>query len=161
MIVIDPHLARGSSNGGPTFHDRGGSLGATKVSKRVAAVDATGLPVAALVMPASTNDGVATRQLLEAVDFGRRLELVFVDRGTSASQADRLSRRYGIVVERVGWDSPSPVCRPIRHAWRVEVAHGKLMRSRRLAKSFEIKVAPATAWLHLACIGLHLSALSP
>jgi putative transposase len=161
MIVIDPHLVRGSSNGGPTFHDRGGPYGATKGAKRVVAVDATGLPVTALVMPASTNDGVATRHLLEAVDFGCRLELVLVDRGTSASQADRLSRRYGIRVERVGWDAPSPVFRPIRHAWKVEVAHGKLMRSRRLAKSFENTVASATAWLLLACIGLHLSALSP
>ena len=30
MVVIDTHLARGASNGGFTFHDRGGPYGRTK-----------------------------------------------------------------------------------------------------------------------------------
>ena len=51
MVVIDPHRARGASNGGFTFHDRGGSYGRTKGAKRVVAVDVTGLPVAAVVLP--------------------------------------------------------------------------------------------------------------
>jgi hypothetical protein len=54
MVVIDTHLARGASNAGFTFHDRGGPYGRTKGAKRVVAVDATGLPVGALVVPAST-----------------------------------------------------------------------------------------------------------
>ena len=33
MIVIDTHLARGASNGGFTFHDRGGPYGRTKGAK--------------------------------------------------------------------------------------------------------------------------------
>jgi hypothetical protein len=40
-------------------------------------------------------------------------------------------------VRRVGWEDEQPVFRLIQHAWRVEVAHGRLGRSRRLAKSFE------------------------
>lgn len=48
MVVIDTHLARGASNGGATFHDRGGPFGRTKGAKRVVAVDVTGLPVGAL-----------------------------------------------------------------------------------------------------------------
>jgi putative transposase len=39
MVVIDTHLARGASNGGFTFHDRGGPFGRTKGAKRVVAVD--------------------------------------------------------------------------------------------------------------------------
>ena len=39
MVVIDTHLARGGSNGGSTFHDRGGPFGRTKGAKRVVAVD--------------------------------------------------------------------------------------------------------------------------
>lgn len=54
MVVIDTQLARGASNGGLTFHDRGGPFGRTKGAKRVVAVDVTGLPVGALVVPAST-----------------------------------------------------------------------------------------------------------
>ena len=56
MIVIDTHLARGASIGGFTFHDRGGSFGRTRGATRVVAVDVTGLPVAALVVPASTHE---------------------------------------------------------------------------------------------------------
>jgi putative transposase len=47
MVVIDTHLARGASNGGFTFHDRGGPYARTKGAKRVVAVDVTGLPVGA------------------------------------------------------------------------------------------------------------------
>jgi putative transposase len=45
MIVIGTHLARGASNGGATFHDRGGPYGRTKGAERIVAVDVTGLPV--------------------------------------------------------------------------------------------------------------------
>jgi putative transposase len=60
MVVIDTHLARGSSNGGFTFHDRGGPYGRTKGTKRVVAVDVTGLPVGVLVVPASTHENRAS-----------------------------------------------------------------------------------------------------
>jgi hypothetical protein len=46
---------------GFTFHDRGGPDGRTKGAKRVVAVDVTGLPVAALVVPA----GVLSRSQLD------------------------------------------------------------------------------------------------
>lgn len=45
-----------------------------------------------------------------------------------------------------------PVSRPIRHAWRVEVAHGHLSRSRRLVKSVENTTTSAPAWLPVACM---------
>ncbi|NJC84550.1 IS5 family transposase [Planosporangium mesophilum] len=64
MVVVDSHLARGSSNGGATFHDRGGPYGRTLGAKRVVAVDVTGLPVGAVVVPASTHENDATAQLL-------------------------------------------------------------------------------------------------
>jgi len=51
MVVIDTHLARGASNGGFAFHDRGGPYGRTQGAKRVVAVELTGLPVAAVVVP--------------------------------------------------------------------------------------------------------------
>jgi transposase len=52
------------------------------------------------------------------------------------------------------------VFRPIRHAWRVEVAHGRLGRARRLAKSFENTTGSATGWLQVACISTTLRHLS-
>ena len=140
MVVIDTHLARGASNGGFTFHDRGGPYGRTKGAKRVVAVDVTGLPVGALVVPASCHENRTTELMLEHLKrqgVTDRLELVMVDRGVTTAAARALGRQHHLELRRVGWDDKQPMFRPIRHAWRVGVAHGRLGRSRRLAKSFE------------------------
>jgi putative transposase len=76
-------LPRGASNGGITFHDRGGSYGRTKGAKRVVAVDVTGLPVAAMVVPASNHENRVSELMLEHLTrqgVTARLELVLVDR---------------------------------------------------------------------------------
>jgi len=166
MVDIDTHLARGASNGGFTFHDRGGPYGRTKRAKRakrVVAVDVTGLPVAAVVVPASTHENRASELMLEhptRQGITARLELVLVDRGVTAAAARTLGRDHGLEVRRVGWDDKQPVFRPIRHAWRVEVAHGRLGRSHRLAKSFENTTTSATGWLQVACNATTLRHLS-
>lgn len=161
MIVVDSHLARGGSRGGVTFHDRGGPYGRTNGAKRVIAVDVTGLPLAGVVVPASTSKNICVERILSELHRSgqeTRLELVLVDRGVSARAARRLSRGFGVEVRRVGWDSPQldelgrRVFGPIAHAWRVEVAHGTLGWSRRLAKSFENTTASATGWLQLAAV---------
>ena len=163
MVVIDTHLARGASNGGFTFHDRGGPYGRTKGAERVVAVDVTGLPVGALVVPASTHENRTSEVMLEHLTrqgVTERLELVLVDRGVTAAGARKLGRRQGLEVRRVGWYDKQPVFRPIRHAWRVEVAPGRLGRARRLAKSFENTTTSATGWLQIACIATTLRHLS-
>jgi transposase len=163
MVVIDPHLARGASNGGSTFHDRGGPCGRTRGAKRIVAVDVTGLPAGALVVPASTHENRASELMLGHLDrqgITGRLELVLVDRGVTAAAARTLGRLHDLEMRRVAWDDKQPVFRPIRHAWRVEVAHGRLGRSRRLAKSFENTTTSATGWLQVACIATTLRHLS-
>ena len=161
MVVIDTHLARGASNGGATFHNQGGPYGRTNGAKRIVCVDVTGLPLCVRVVPASTSEASAVEQILD--DLARtgddgRLELVLVDRGTAATAATRLSTTLNYEVRRVGWDEPprnengAKVFRPIRHAWRVEVAHGHLVRRRRLARCFENPTASATGWLHVASL---------
>ena len=112
---------------GRTFHDRGGLYGVAEGAKRAVVVHVMAVAVVARVLPASVNDGGALGQLAEELHIDR-LELLLVDRGMNARRA--LSTRLNIKVERVGWDAPSPISRPIRHAWRVEVAHGKFLRSR-------------------------------
>ena len=121
MVVIDTHLARGASNGGFTFHDRGGPYGRTKGAKRIVAVDVTGLPVGALVVPASTHENRTTELMLEYLvgqGVAGRLELVLVDRGVTAAAARALGQDHDLEVRRVGWNDKQPVFRPIRHAWR-------------------------------------------
>lgn len=162
MVVIDTHLARGASNGGFTFHDRGGPYGRTKGAKRVVAVDVTGLPVGALVVPASTHENRASELMLAHLTrqgVTGRLELVLVDRGVTAAAARTLGRHHNLELRRVGWDDKQPVFR-LRRARRVEVAHGRLGRSRRLAKSFENTTTSATGWLQVACIATTLRHLS-
>jgi putative transposase len=163
MVVIDTHLARGASNGGLTFHDRGGPYRRTKGAKRVVAVDVTGLPVAALVVPASTHENRASELMLEHLSqqgVTDRLELILVDRGVTAAAARTLGRDHDVEVRRVGWDDKQPTFRPIRHVGRIEVAHGRLGRCRRLAKSFENTTTSATGWLQVACIATTLRHLS-
>lgn len=163
-VVIDSSLARGASQGGVTSHDRGGPYGATVGAKRVVAVDATGTPVGAVVVPASTYESRATEALLDhmaATGVAGRLALVLVDRATTVRAAVAISRRFDVQVRRVFWPGRQPEFRPIAHAWRVEVAHGLLGRSRRLAKSFENTTAPATGWLQVACVALLLRELKP
>jgi transposase len=114
MVVIDTHLARGASNGGFTFHDRGGPYGRTKGAKRIVAVDVTGLPVGALVVPASTHENRTSELMLEHLTrqgVTGRLELVLVDRGVTASAARTLGRHHDLELRRVGWDDKQPVFR--------------------------------------------------
>jgi hypothetical protein len=89
-----------------------------------------------------------------------RLELVLVDRGITEPAARALGRHHDLELRRVGWDDKPRQFRPIRHGWRVEVAHGGLGRSRRLAKSFENTTTSATGWLQVACIATTLRHLS-
>ena len=96
-------------------------------AKRVVAVDVTGLPMAAVVVPASAHENVATAVLMDqltAVGCADRLEVLLVDRGTSVRAAASIGKAHGIEVRRIGWDDKQPVFRPIALAWRVEVAHG-------------------------------------
>ena len=168
MVVVDTHLARGASNGGATFHNQGGPYGRTNGAKRIVCVDVTGLPLCVRVVSASTSEASAMEQILD--DLARtgtdeRLELVLVDRDTTQSAPTRLSAKVNYEVRRVGWDEPprnehgAKVFRPIHHAWRVKVAHGHLVRQRRLARCFENTVDSATGWLHIASICEVLRAL--
>jgi putative transposase len=114
-------------------------------------------------VPASTHENRTTELMLEHLTeqgVGGRLDLVLIDRGVTAAAAHTLGRQHDLELRRIGWDDKQPVFRPIRHAWRVEVAHGRLGRSRRLAKSFENTTTSATGWLQVACIATTLRHLS-
>jgi putative transposase len=119
LLIIDSQLARGASNGGPTFHDRGGPGGRTNGPKRVVAVDVTGLPVVALVVPARTSEVAGEDQLvwkLASLGGVDRLEKVLVDKGTAAGSAVRLSRECGVEFERYGWGTRPSRFEPIARA---------------------------------------------
>jgi len=134
MVVIDTHLARGASNGGLTFHDRGGPYGRTEGRQAIVAVDVTGPPVGALVVHASTHENQASALMLEHLTrqgVPGRLELVLVDRGVTAAAARTLgrSRRLAKSFENTttsatGW-LRSPASRP---HFATSHAHGRRHR---------------------------------
>jgi hypothetical protein len=126
-------------------------------AKRIFAVHVTGLPVGAL---AATHENRTSKEHLTEQGVTGPLGLVLVDRGVTAAAARSVGRLHELEVRRVGWDDKQPVFRPIRHAGRVEVANGRLGRSRRLAKSFENTTASATGWLQVASIATTLRHLA-
>jgi hypothetical protein len=84
--------------------------------------------------PAATHENRASELMLEHLTgqgVTARVELVLVDRGVTAAAARTPSRLHDLEVRRVGWGDKQLVFRPVRHAWRVELAHGRLGRSRR------------------------------
>jgi hypothetical protein len=74
--------------------------------------------------------------------------------------AQAAAHKHGVEVRVTGWPEKNPQVRPTAHAWQVEVAHDRLGRSRRLAKSFEKTVTSASAWLQVACVAAVLDALT-
>ncbi len=93
MAVIDTHVARGVSNGGFTFPDRGGPNGRTKGAKRIVAVDVTGLPPAlwdASMTSSYAESGGTTRSRCSAPSGTRG-----VSRSpTDASAVRRLAKSF-------------------------------------------------------------------
>jgi len=162
MIIIDPALIKGASNGGKTFHNKGGPYGATNGAKNVIAVDATGLLLAGVAVPANTSDRACAEMLLEHMEtlgLTGNLECVKVDRGIKDATASRLGEKFGLKVEIYGGPGPAGEFVPVPQAWKVEVAHGILGRYRRLAKSYENTTTSATTWLQIAAVGMVLKSL--
>ena len=164
MVVIDTHLARGTSNGGGAQLPRPRrslrphqGRQARRRSRRDWATGSRGR--GARLHPRVPDE----RADAGAPDPARRHRPTRAGPGRSrctGAAARTLGRRHELEVRRVGWDDKQPVFRPTRHAWRVEVAHVRLGRSRRLAKSFENTTTSATGWLQVACIATtprHLS----
>jgi putative transposase len=156
------HLAPGS-NGGLTFTTAAAPTGAQwalSVWWRWTLPASRSVP---WVVPASTHENRTTELMLEhlaAQAVIGRLELVLVDRGSPPPRRGRWVEGTGSRCVGSAGMIKQPVFRPIRHAWRVEVAHRRLGRARRLAKSFENTTASATDWLQVACITMTLRRLS-
>ena len=72
-----------------------------------------------------------------------------------------VTKRAALEVRRAGHDKGRHKFVPLAYAWRVEVAHGHLLASRRLARSFERTPEPASGWLQVACLAAVLDALAP
>jgi len=88
-----------------------------------------------------------------------RLALVLVDRGVSERGARGIGNQHDLEVRIVHHDGPRGTFEPLPFAWRVEVAHSLLLRSRRLSRSFENTLDSASGWLQVACIAAVLDAL--
>lgn len=161
-VVMGTRLARRASHGGATFHRRGGPYGRTKGAKRAVAVDITGLPLAARVLAASAQENDTTRLILEdmaARGQDERLATVTLDRGVTARAARSREKLHRVPVKIVGQDQGPDRFVPLPFAWPVEVAHVRLLGSRRLARSSEDTTASASGWLQVTCVATVLQEL--
>ena len=106
----------------------------------VVAVDVTGLPVGALGGARLIHENRANRVMLDhlaaegVIDRARSWSS-----STAGSRPRRLAPSAASMASRSAGSAGTTISLfwAIRHAWRVEVAHGRLDRSRRLANSFE------------------------
>ncbi len=69
--------------------------------------------------------------------------------------------KEALEVRRAGHDKGRHKFVALAYAWRVQVAHGHLRRSRRLAQSFECTLRSASGWLQVACLVAGLDAIAP
>ncbi|HEX5919563.1 MAG TPA: transposase [Nocardioides sp.] len=102
--------------------------GRTEGAKRVVAVDVNGLPVAALVVPASAHENRASELMLAHLNrqgVTVRLKLVLVDRGVTASadpHARPLSPSGQVLREHhtsaTGWLQVACIATTLRHLSR-------------------------------------------
>lgn len=164
MVVVDSHMARGASQGRPHVPRPGRQA---RVDEGRQTCRDRRCHRSSCHLPTSVHDNGATAAVLDELHqwgSGERLELVLVDRGVTEKAARRIGAGAGVEVRLVGWDTPlldedgRRAFRPILHAWRVEVAHGRIGRARRLSKSFEKTTSSASGWLQVACVMLVLRA---
>lgn len=141
---------------------RGCGRGRTKGAKRVVTVDVTGLPVDALVLPTSTHENRASELMLEHLtQQGTPSGLSWSWwTGVTAAAARTLGRNHDLELRRVGWDDKQPCSAPIRHAWHVEVPHGRLGRARRPCEVVREHPRLGDRPLQVACIATTLPHLS-
>jgi hypothetical protein len=114
------------------------------------------------VPPASLRENATTAAMIDELAEHRqagRLQLVIVENGVTVPGAAKLSRARGLEVRRVGHDKKLGTFEPLPLAWRVEFAHGGLLRQRPLARSFENTPPSATGWLQVACLAAAIDAI--
>jgi hypothetical protein len=126
------------------------------------AVDVTGLPVAALVVPASTHENRASDLMLEhptQQGVAGRLELVLVDRGVTAAAARDLSREHDLEAAGSGGTTSNRSSAP----FGTPGASGSPTAAWLLPPAVEAVRGhdqSATGWLRVACIATTLRDLS-
>lgn len=150
--IVDSQSVKTAEAGGPRGFDAGKKVNGRK---RHLLVDTLGLPLRALVHPASVQDRDGLAPLLARVR--RRfpwLSLLLADGGYQGEVADGAARaeRLELVVVKRSDRAEGFVVLPRR--WVVERTFAWLGRNRRLAKDVEGLIATSTAHLYLAAIRL-------
>jgi len=130
--------------------------------KRHVLVDATGLILLALVLPANIQDRDGARQLLTAF-FGqpvrRRVKHIWADGGYAGALVDWAWQLWRCTVEIVK-RSELHTFRVLPRRWVVERTFGWLGRYRRLNRDYERQAQTGEVMVYLAMIRLMLARLA-
>jgi hypothetical protein len=100
MLVVDPALVPGASRGGAAVRNQCGPYGRTKGAKHTIAVYMTGLPAAAVVVPAGSDDGAAVEKL-ESEPVGQPTRAIHRGPRREGRRQRRPVATRGVPVDRV------------------------------------------------------------
>jgi putative transposase len=150
--IVDSQSVKTAEAGGPRGFDGGKKVNGRK---RHLLVDMLGLPLRAIVHPASVQDRDGLASLLARIR--RRfpwLRLLFADGGYRGEIAARTARAERLVLAIVKRPDHAQGFVVLTRRWMVERTFAWLGRNRRLAKDVEGLVETSTAHLYLAAIRL-------
>ncbi|MFF7902235.1 IS5 family transposase, partial [Streptomyces sp. NPDC007920] len=122
--------------------------------KRHVVVDTLGLLLGVMVTAADVGDRAAARVLLEQVATAHhRLALVWADGGYTGSLIEHCLATFALVLAIVKRSDNVKGFVVLPKRWIVERRFAHLMRSRRLVRDFERRIASAEAMVYWSMIG--------
>ncbi|MFF7146378.1 IS5 family transposase [Streptomyces nodosus] len=123
--------------------------------KRHVVVDTLGLLLGVMVTAADVGDRAAAHVLLEQVATAHhRLALVWADGGYTGSLIEHCLATFALVLAIVKRSDNVKGFVVLPKRWIVERCFAHLMRSRRLVRDFERRIASAEAMVYWSMIGL-------
>lgn len=157
--IIDSQSVKSTESSDERGYDAGKKVNGRK---RHVLVDATGLILLALVLPANIQDRDGARQLLTAF-FGqpvrRRVKHIWADGGYAGALVDWAWQLWRCTVEIVK-RSELHTFRVLPRRWVVERTFGWLGRYRRLNRDYERQAQTGEVMVYLAMIRLMLARLA-
>ena len=154
--VLDSQTVRSDAHGGEVGYDAGKK---TKGRKRFLLVDALGLLLGAVVLPANTPERTGARTLLRPLlPAFRGLRTLWVDGAFNGPEFAGWVRREapGLQVEVIRRSDDIRGFHVLPRRWVVERTFGWLMQHRRLVRDYEKTDCSAAGWITIALIRVML-----
>lgn len=158
--ILDSQSVKSAPHGGEVGYDAGKKI---KGRKRHLLVDTQGFLLDVRIGPADVPDRKGGLAVLDRIRGGfKRLRKMWVDGGYSGPgfAGDVKEHHPLLEVEVVKRSDDVKGFKVLPRRWVVERTFGWFMQQRRLVRDYERTETSATAWIHLAMIGVQLRRLA-